>query len=66
MADVLRETTQQHESKAIKALKQSIEELEEKCRECKTKKCTINCETKRRIDCCNDLLNGRGRHSRRI
>ena len=57
--------SEQRETKAMKLLKARIAELEAKCRECSKKDCNnISCEIRRKIDSCNDLLSGRGRHIR--
>ena len=52
----------QHETRAVKAMKASLAELEEICKKCTEKNCSIYCETKRRIECYRDMLADKSRH----
>ncbi len=56
--------SEQRETKAMKILKGKIAELEKTCNECGKKNCNITCEVRRMIECCNELLSGKGRHNR--
>ena len=52
------------ESGAVLAMKACLAELEEICKACTEKTCSIYCETKRRKECYTDLIAGKGRHYR--
>ncbi len=55
----------ERESRAVQTMKACLAKLEETCKVCTDKTCSIYCETKRRKECYSDLIAGRGRHYNR-